>query len=223
MNEMGRIKIKKKKGQRGQKRLTKNKTSTYRFLEMDGTPINPKKPIRGKQGKIHKIVPTKDVVDKICLLLRKGHFKKTACAAAGISYSTFKRWMQQGSERAWQSCQTQDDLDKILPYRYAVEQVGLAVAEAEALYLDDIRTAARNGEWRAAAWMMQKRFPKNWGDVKKLQIEANVQHEHNEVKSILENPNTASQLVDLYEDSVKSTDGLKFGEEPEVVEAEVVP
>ena len=41
---------------------------------------------------------TPELLEKICKLLRRGHYIKPACAYVGIDYSTYKTWRQRGEQ-----------------------------------------------------------------------------------------------------------------------------
>jgi len=87
--------------------------------------------------------------------LRSGAYREDACAAAGISYQTFLNWERKGAE------QTKG--------QYVEFFDALKGAEAEAMVqnAEIITTAARSGDWRAAAWFLQHRRPDQWSDIAK--------------------------------------------------------
>jgi len=95
--------------------------------------------------------------------LKDGAYLETACAAAGIGKSTLHRWLKQAAE---------DDKAGELEtpaqeFRDAVEE---ALAQAELDDLGKISKAAKKGNWSAAAWRLERRFPKRWGTRKALMI-----------------------------------------------------
>ncbi len=49
------------------------------------------------------------------------------------------------------------------PYTEFRDAVEKARAEAEARKLSVIHTAAESGIWQAAAWFLERSFPKRWG------------------------------------------------------------
>lgn len=83
-------------------------------------------------------------------LLESGLPVTLAAAAAGIGRTTFYNWMNDA--------------------KFA-EQVEAAQARAVAPLLDRIRTAATNGQWQAAAWILERRWPGEFGRRDRLQTE----------------------------------------------------
>jgi hypothetical protein len=89
--------------------------------------------------------PTKltiEVQDRVVALIRAGNTVQVAAQAAGICRRTFHLWM------------ARDD-DPYRAFRAAVEQ---ARADAEA----SLVARAARGNWRAAAFLLEQRFPERW-------------------------------------------------------------
>jgi transposase-like protein len=78
----------------------------------------------------------------ICRLIRLGNPVEVASEAAGITPETFYVWMR--SRRA---------------FRLAIEQ---ARGEAEAILVGRVQKAAQAGSWRAACWLLERRWPERW-------------------------------------------------------------
>ena len=94
---------------------------------------------------------TEDTQQTIIGAIQLGMYQEQAALLAGINVGTFYRWMQQGAV----------DSDGIyFQFREAVEK---ARAEAEARKLRAIHIAADTGTWQAAAWWLERSFPKRWG------------------------------------------------------------
>lgn len=90
--------------------------------------------------------PTKyndDVAKKICDAIRVGATFRLAAAFAGISEDTFQRWHKNNAVFAD------------------------AIKEAEGAgavgWLAKIEKAANEGAWQAAAWKLERRYPKEYG------------------------------------------------------------
>ncbi len=49
------------------------------------------------------------------------------------------------------------------PYRGLRSEVERAIADAEAGEVGLVIKAARDGDWRAAAWLLERRFGERWG------------------------------------------------------------
>ena len=141
---------------------------------------------------------------------------------AGISYDTMKEWERKGSEASVQKCKTQDELDEILPYAEARFKIASAIAQYEANAVAGINEAGANGDWRAHAWALERRFRSRFAKTKKLEIKGHVHHEHSDMQKMLEDPDTAEAVLEEFEDSVATTDGLEPGEDPSILDAEIV-
>jgi hypothetical protein len=94
---------------------------------------------------------TDELRDRITTVIRTGVSADVAAAAVGIAPRTYYRWMAMG-ETARSGCHR--------AFRDAVDQ---AKAESEVELVSRLETAARNGSWRAAAWLLERRFPERWG------------------------------------------------------------
>lgn len=86
---------------------------------------------------------TQPTIDRLLDALRIGATVQMACAAAGISDTTYYRWLD-GNERA-------------------AGAVEAAKTTAAVSALESIQRAAVNGDWRAAAWLLERRYPADFG------------------------------------------------------------
>ena len=86
---------------------------------------------------------TPAVVARICEGIRLGLTYDLAAQYGGIAGGTFFRWQAQYRE-----------------FREAVQE---ANAHAAAVNMARINKEAQDGEWRAAAWIMEHRFPEHYG------------------------------------------------------------
>lgn len=86
--------------------------------------------------------------DKIVQVIRTGSYQQIAAAAAGISTTTFYRWMERGAD-------PNETDPRYAEFRDAVET---AKAEAEAALVATIRAAAPTN-WQAAAWILERTRP----------------------------------------------------------------
>jgi transposase len=102
---------------------------------------------------------TAETQKRILSALRVGATHEHAATSAGIHYATFRRWMQQG-ERATrgQFCEF-------------CEAVKSAEAVAAVGWLAAIEKAAQTGQWQAAAWKLERRYPEAWGRRDRMQVE----------------------------------------------------
>jgi transposase len=110
-------------------------------------------------GRRSKLDPerTKLVVEAISL----GCHLDAAAAHAGISRTTFWRWMQIGEEA------------KRGPFRDFYNAVRAAEARLEVVLTGKLRTAA-DRDWRANLEFMARRFPERWGTKDRHQVDVTV-------------------------------------------------
>jgi len=112
---------------------------------------------------------TQERQDKIITALRAGHYRETAAAYGGISYETLRQWLKRAENPT--------DHPEYPAFRDAVCE---AEAQAEVADLALIRRAASDGEWRAAAWRLERKHPERWGQRAKVEVEhsGELQHSH---------------------------------------------
>jgi transposase len=118
-----------------------------------GRPLKVERKLIVPDGKGGKIETT--VGERIVQLLRAGNYKEIAARAAGVGTSTLYRWLETG--------EADHEHDRDTPLREFWDAVEKAQAEAEATDLALIAKAARSGQWQAAAWRLERKFPDRWG------------------------------------------------------------
>ncbi len=83
--------------------------------------------------------------------IRQGLTYRQAAALAGISYMTFNRWKKRGA------------LDDAPPeLRDFCDHIAEAEAKAALACVSTISKAGRR-DWRASAWILERRYPEDWG------------------------------------------------------------
>jgi transposase len=90
-----------------------------------------------------------DVTGRVVQAVRAGNYAEAACQAAGISASTYYRWMRRGEQ------------DSASPHAAFREAVLRAEAEAEVHAVAIIRRAMGE-DWRAAVAYLERRHPTRW-------------------------------------------------------------
>ncbi len=90
---------------------------------------------------------TEETRKKVLWALRLGNYRKTAAEYAGISERTLGDWLYKGSE------------EKSGDYADFHQEVLEAEQAAEVRALGVIQQAAQKGEWKAAAWFLERKFP----------------------------------------------------------------
>src|SRR5215213_3225928 len=91
---------------------------------------------------------TDDVSEKITLVVRHGGSIEAGAAAAGVTLRTVRSWMARGQRSGAREA----------PYRAFREAVQRAQAEQEADLVASV-TRAAGKSWRAAAWLLERRWP----------------------------------------------------------------
>ena len=90
--------------------------------------------------------------EKILKALKQGMPYKQAAAYGGVSYDTLNRWRRKGED---------GDSEELSQFCNAMRE-----AEGEAVFklVEDIkRNASKKNDWKAAAWILERRHPKEWG------------------------------------------------------------
>jgi len=97
-----------------------------------------------------KLTPA--VAVRLLMAIRSGAHYETACAAARISYSTFVAWRNRA-----------EDEDDHGPFATLMQALKVAEAEAELESIQDVRLAAKDKRfWAAAATFLERRHPDRW-------------------------------------------------------------
>jgi hypothetical protein len=90
---------------------------------------------------------TRDRQDLILQALRTtGCTLRGAAAAGGVSHGILSEWLKRGREA------------ESGPYRIFYDQVQEAIAASESLLAGKVAAAA-DRDWKAAAWLLERRFP----------------------------------------------------------------
>lgn len=107
-------------------------------------------------GRPEKLTP--EVADRILSAIRAGNYVETAVAFAGLRKDTFYQWLRRGAEQP-----------KGI-YREFSDAVKKAQAESETGQVATIRKASLE-YWQAAAWILERRFPRKWGQKVRISVE----------------------------------------------------
>jgi transposase len=92
---------------------------------------------------------TAQLQEKVVQAIRAGNYAEIACRAAGISPSSYYRWMERGEQ------------DPGTIYAGFAEAVRLAEAESEVHAVALVRRAMSD-DWRAALAYLERRHPARW-------------------------------------------------------------
>jgi len=104
------------------------------------------------------------VVDALVEILSKGITIQAACGYVGINKSTFYRWIQEYPEFA--------------------AAIDATKFEVEARLLTKIEEQG-NDDWRALAWILERRYPQDWSLKRELELNVNKSNGSNEVIEFL--------------------------------------
>lgn len=112
-------------------------------------------------GRSTKLNPDRQA--RIVEALQQGNYIETAARYAGITPAAYYKWMNRGIEER----QHRDDGHEADPsldiYVQFVEAVEKARSQAEMRNVGLIQKAAVDGTWQAAAWYLERSYPKRWG------------------------------------------------------------
>ena len=98
---------------------------------------------------------------KILRALRTGATMVAAAAKGGINKSTLYDWLEKG--RLEKEAAAARGVEPAGAFAEFADAVMRARAESEVLHLENIAVAGRK-DWRAAAWILEKRFPQAYGN-----------------------------------------------------------
>lgn len=103
--------------------------------------------------------------------LEAGGYRDTAARLAGIGVSTLYLWLDRGqNERDRRAVDPNAADPKEQPYLDLVEAVESAEAKAEQRSLLLIQRAAAGGTWQAAAWYLERKFPRKYGRFDRAEV-----------------------------------------------------
>lgn len=106
---------------------------------------------------------TPAVARTICDLLRIGAYLETAAHAVGISREALYEWLRKGHEARTRQAAGEPVTADAARYAAFVADVLAAAATAELRDLQRIEAAAAQGDWQAAAWRLERRYPSRYG------------------------------------------------------------
>jgi transposase len=123
------------------------------------------------QGKHPGGAPTKlnrELIDKLCTLLRMGSYIETAAESCGIPRQTFLVWMKKGA----------NDTRGIYHELNVAALKAMSDSEQRDLQTIDAASQGQYGmkrDWKAAAWKLERRAPKRWGSYQKVELGGNAE------------------------------------------------
>ncbi len=146
-------------------------------------------------------------LNEVCKGIKVGLTFNDACRAAGIDVSTFYRWKDMGK--------TDPDFD------FFNEPIEQARAQGQLLLANRIEGHSKK-DWRAAAWILERRHPAVWGNNRQMTLDDEDVLEENRIKEMTPDElrselrklrATASELMksetEVVELEAKVEDGIK--------------
>lgn len=101
------------------------------------------------------------LIEEMCDLIAEGYSFAEAARIRLVGESTFYNWMSLGRTESSEPI-----------YKELVKKVEEAAEFSEAEAIQAMRISAiKHKNWRAAAWMLEKRFPEKYGRVTKCEHE----------------------------------------------------
>lgn len=92
------------------------------------------------------------IIQSLYEAIEKGATIKIACQAAGIHENTFHQWKKRAKASTKEN-----------KYTRFVARMEEAEAKSALTHLEVIRNAAFTGDWRASKWILERRFPNDYG------------------------------------------------------------
>lgn len=147
-------------------------------------------------GRPSKLTPI--VRARLVQALEMGATYELACGFAGIHYSTLRDWMLAGERELDQA--TQENRDPAGDFYEFSEAIKSAEGRAAVKWLLKIEKAATEGNWQAAAWKLERRWPKVYGrTVVEQELSGQLQVTNNAAlaASIIANADASRAAADL--------------------------
>lgn len=107
------------------------------------------------------------LVEEFATRIKLGLSYAMTCAHLGISYETFRRWRNEGTELIKNPKRKSKKNDLLIKF---VQEVDKANAENVMRRLGRIDKASTEGKWQADAWFLERRFPEEFGRVDRLKL-----------------------------------------------------
>jgi hypothetical protein len=138
------------------------------------TAVEKKKPTAKPKSNAGRKTALLDVTKEQTLLdyIRIGTPVRKAVTASGIAEKTFYNWMSRGlaeRERLSLSMTAKSNPTEVVFLQF-LQRVEQARAEAIMKKVAVIAKSGNDGDWRAAAWWLERQVPEEFGKTEKLEI-----------------------------------------------------
>jgi hypothetical protein len=136
---------------------------------------------------------TPETTKRICDAIKLGATYKDAANYGGIAYQTFNEWMTAGQDaKSGKFAEFSDAVTRA----EALGRVGL---------LTTIEQSARSGDWRAAAWKLERRDPEGYGP--RMKLTGDKEHPVEVADATLSDDQRVDRLITLLESARARRDG----------------
>lgn len=137
------------------------------------TAVEKKKPAQPKKTAGRKTLLLDTVIEQTLLdYIRIGTPIRVAVASAGIAEKSFYSWMARGlaeRERLNLVKGAKENPTEVIFLQF-LQQVERAKAEAIAKKVAVIAKSGNDGDWRAAAWWLERQLPEEFGKTDRFEI-----------------------------------------------------
>jgi transposase-like protein len=114
-----------------------------------------------------KLTPERQ--SRIVEALAQGNYIETAARYSGISSQGFYKWMSRGNEERQRVQDGEKPKESETMYVEFVEAVEKARSQAEMRNVGLIQKAAVDGTWQAAAWFLERSYPRRWSRSERIE------------------------------------------------------
>ena len=126
-------------------------------------------------GRNTKLTPERQAM--LCENVSLGLRYKQAALLSGICERTFYYWKRRGKvERERLEEKGARGRKAEVPFLGFLQSLEVANAKAQRLLLARIQQAATDGHWRAAAWILERRYPGEWGLTARVDVTSKDEH-----------------------------------------------
>jgi hypothetical protein len=130
-------------------------------------------------GRRSRLLDTR-VKERIVKATRAGLSPSSTADYAGIGRSTYFDWLRRGRVASESMAAGVHVGASELPFLDLLDSIRQIRADIEVETLRVIENSAKEGQWRAAAWLLERAFPQRWGPSRRreplAQPEVNVAH-----------------------------------------------
>jgi hypothetical protein len=113
-------------------------------------------------GRPTKLTPA--TKNKLLSMIKMGSPLESACKACRLDYNTVRDWINRGKNTHPSRPPTPEYVDFAVDFEQAL-------SEGESLLISYIHVAAKSKDWKAAAWLLSRRNPHQWGERKLNSLE----------------------------------------------------